>query len=240
MPALYVVSTPIGNLEDITLRALRVLGEVGAIAAEDTRTTRRLLSKYGIRTRLISYHQFSGERRTRKLLEVLDAQDLALVSEAGTPGINDPGYPLIRAAIRNGFPVIPVPGPSAVTTALAVAGLPTDQFTYVGFLPRRPGERRRLLESFREDPRTLVALESPHRLRSALEDTARALGNRPLAVCRELTKLYEEVHRGSPESALDYFKEPRGEFTLIIGGARLGAGYWTAAGQEPAVSLDRR
>lgn len=233
MPVLYVVATPIGNLEDVTLRALRVLGEVGLIAAEDTRTTRHLLTKHGIRARLASYHQFSDPARVRGLMDALKTQDVALVSDAGTPGISDPGYSLVRAAIQQGYPVIAVPGPSAVVAALAVSGLPTDQFVYLGFLPRRTAERRRLLASLVAEARTVVAFESPHRIRKTLQDLAQLLGERPLAVCRELTKVYEEVYRGNPEEALDYFVKPRGEFTLVLGGCGLaGDDYWDEQQKE--------
>lgn len=161
MGTLYLVGTPIGNLEDITLRALRVLREVPLIAAEDTRRTRILLDHYGITTPMTSYFEHSGAAKLAFLLRHLESQDLALVSEAGMPGISDPGYDLVRAAIERGLPVVPVPGPSAIITALAAAGLPTDQFLYLGFLPRRAGERRRRLEEVRDQPRTIVAFEAP-------------------------------------------------------------------------------
>jgi 16S rRNA (cytidine1402-2'-O)-methyltransferase len=219
MPILYVVATPIGNLEDVTLRALRVLREASLVAAEDTRTTRKLLAHHGIRARLLSYNEHNKAARTPRLLAALRRGDVALVSEGGTPVISDPGLDLVVAALDAGFPVTPVPGPSAVTAALAVSGLSTRQFTYLGFLPRRAGERRRLFASLRDDPRTLVAFESPHRLRAALRDLLAALGDRRIAVCRELTKAFEEVFRGTVSAALDHFAEPRGEFTLVIEGA---------------------
>ncbi|MBI4497019.1 MAG: 16S rRNA (cytidine(1402)-2'-O)-methyltransferase [Chloroflexi bacterium] len=219
MPTLYVVGTPIGNLEDVTLRALRVLREVGLIAAEDTRTTRKLLAAHDIHTPLVSYHGFSRPWEVQRVLAALEDRDVALVSEAGTPGISDPGYDLIQAAIERGIPVRPVPGPSALTAALAVAGLPTHRVLFLGFLPRRPAERRKLLRSLVDEEATLVAFASPHRLRSDLEDLGAILGDRPLAVCRELTKVYEEVFRGTPAEALAYFPAPRGECTLVIGGA---------------------
>ena len=233
MPVLYIVATPIGNLEDVTLRALRVLGEVGLIAAEDTRTTRRLLTKHGIRARLVSYHQYSDPARVRGLMDTLKTQDIALVSDAGTPGISDPGYSLVRAAIQQGYPVIAVPGPSAVVAALAVSGLPTDQFVYLGFLPRRATERRRLLASLVTEARTVVAFESPHRIQKTLQDLAQVLGQRPLAVCRELTKMYEEVFRGNAGEALAHFVKPRGEFTLVLGGCGLTRDdYWEGQQKE--------
>ncbi len=219
MPTLYVVATPIGNLEDVTLRALRVLREVSLIAAEDTRTTRKLLSHHGIRARLLSYNEHNSAARIPRLIVALRDGDVALVSEGGTPAISDPGLDLVAAVVAAGFAVTPIPGPSAVTAALAVSGLPTRQFTYLGFLPRRSGERRRLLASLRHDPRTVLAFESPHRLRRSLEDMLKEWGDRRLAVCRELTKLYEEVFRGRISEALERFAEPRGEFTLVAEGA---------------------
>lgn len=219
MPTLYVVGTPIGNLEDVTVRALRVLREVGLIAAEDTRTTRKLLAAYDIHTPLVSYHGFSRPREVQRVLSALADRDVALVSEAGMPGISDPGYDLIRAALELGISVQPVPGPSALTAALAVAGLPTHRVLFVGFLPRRPSDRRRVFRSLAEEEATVVAFASPHRIHSDLEDMAAILGDRPLAVCRELTKVHEEVFRGTPVEALGHFREPRGEFTLVVGGA---------------------
>jgi 16S rRNA (cytidine1402-2'-O)-methyltransferase len=219
MPTLYVVTTPIGNLEDVTLRALRVLREVSLIAAEDTRTTRKLLAHHGIRARLLSYNEHNKAARIPRLLSALNEGDVALVSEGGTPAISDPGLDLVVAAVEAGFAVTPIPGPSAVTAALAVSGLPVRQFTYLGFLPRRSGERRRLLASLRHDPRTIVAFESPHRLRRSLEDLRTEWGDRRLAVCRELTKVFEEVFRGRISEALERFVEPRGEFTLVVEGA---------------------
>jgi 16S rRNA (cytidine1402-2'-O)-methyltransferase len=220
MPILYVVATPIGNLEDVTLRALRVLREVSLIAAEDTRTTRKLLAHHGIRGRLVSYNEHNKAARIPQLLAALREGDVALVSEGGTPAISDPGLDLVTAALEVGFAVTPIPGPSAVTAALAVSGLPTRQFTYLGFLARRSGERRRLFASLRHDPRTIVAFESPHRLRRSLEEMRTQWGDRRLAVCRELTKAFEEVFRGRISEALERFAEPRGEFTLVIEGAR--------------------
>ena len=218
MPVLYIIATPIGNLEDITLRALRILKEVGLIAAEDTRTTRHLLNTYEIRTPLTSYHEHNKNTKLASLLNQLEEKDIALVSDAGMPGLSDPGYELIVAAARQGIQVVPVPGPSVIVTALAVSGLPTRQFTYLGFLPRRKGERKRLLESIAEEPGTIVAFESPHRIPAALKDLEEVLGDRRIAVCRELTKMYEEVFRGSTSQAIEHFTVPRGEFTLVIEG----------------------
>ncbi|MDP2954543.1 MAG: 16S rRNA (cytidine(1402)-2'-O)-methyltransferase, partial [Chloroflexota bacterium] len=218
MATLYIVATPIGNLEDITLRAIRVLGEVGLIAAEDTRTTRKLLSRYSIKTPLTSYHDHNKESKLPYLLRVLQEKDMALVSDAGMPGISDPGYELVVKAVEEGIQVVPVPGPSAVTTALAISGLPTDQFVYLGYLPRRRGQRRLALQEVSGESRTLVIFEAPHRLRDSMEDIRAVLGDRRLAVCRELTKVYEEVFRGTVSQALEHFTEPRGEFTLVIAG----------------------
>ena len=220
MHTLYVVATPIGNLEDITLRALRVLQEVGIIAAEDTRTTRKLLRRHNIRTSLVSYYEGNRFLRIPFLLERLQEVDVALVSDAGMPGIRDPGYELVRAAIQAGVPVVPVPGPSAVTTALAVSGLPADQFLFLGFLPSRRKERLEALQRVSRQPHTLVLFEAPHRLRASLADLAAALGSdRRVAVCRELTKLYEEIYRGTISQAQEHFTQPRGEFTLVMAGA---------------------
>jgi 16S rRNA (cytidine1402-2'-O)-methyltransferase len=216
---LYVVATPIGNLEDITLRALRILGEVELIAAEDTRTARKLLTKYNIGTRLTSYFEHNQKLKLSLLLDTLENADVALISEAGMPGISDPGYDLVRGAIKNGYKVIPVPGSSAVVAALAAAGMPADQFVFLGFLPRKPGERKRLLQSVSDESRTVVCFESPHRLLKALNDIRDELGDRRIAVCRELTKIYEEIFRGTVSEAIAYFLKPRGEFTLVIEGA---------------------
>ena len=218
MPALYVIATPIGNLEDISLRALRLLREVKLIAAEDTRTTRRLLTAYDIKTPLTSYHEHSKRAKLGYLLDYLEKEDLALVSEAGMPGLSDPGYELIVSAIERGISVVPVPGASAVITALVVSGLPTDQFVYVGFLPRRKGQRQRLLNSIAEERRTIVAFETRHRLTEVLNEIEEILGDRRLCVCRELTKVHEEIFRGRMSQAREHFAEPRGEFSLVIEG----------------------
>jgi 16S rRNA (cytidine1402-2'-O)-methyltransferase len=218
VPALYIIATPIGNLEDISLRALRLLQEVKLIAAEDTRTTRHLLNAYNIKTPVTSYHEHSRQAKLGYLLDCLEKEDVALVSEAGMPGLSDPGYELVVAAIDRGIPVVPIPGVSAVTAALVVAGLPADQFLYLGFLPRRRGQRRRLLRSIAGEPRTIVAFEAPHRFKETLSDIQEILGDRRLAVCRELTKMHEEVFRGTVSQASEHFTEPRGEFTLVVEG----------------------
>ncbi|MFC1939127.1 16S rRNA (cytidine(1402)-2'-O)-methyltransferase [Chloroflexota bacterium] len=220
MPALYVVATPIGNLEDISLRALRILREVELIAAEDTRKTKRLLNTYDIKTPLTSYHEHNKLTKLDYILGCLEERDVALVSEAGTPGMSDPGYELIVAASQRGVPVVPVPGPSVVITALTISGLATDRFTYLGFLPRKPNDRRRLLETVVNEHGTIVVLETPHRLLAALKDIILVLGDRRIAVCRELTKIHEEVFRGRVSLATEHFTEPRGEFTLVIEGKR--------------------
>jgi len=220
MPALYVVATPIGNLEDISLRALRILGEVGLIAAEDTRKTRRLLARYDINTRMTSYHEHNKLDKLNYILDFLESEDVALVSEAGMPGLSDPGYELVTSAWERGTRVIPIPGASVVITALAVSGLPVDRFTYIGFLPRKAGLRKRLLESVEDELGSLIVFEAPHRLSGALKDVLAILGDRRISVCRELTKLHEEVFRGTVNQALEYFTQPRGEFTLVIEGKR--------------------
>ena len=214
---LYIVATPIGNMEDITLRALRVLREVSLIAAEDTRKTRGLLERHGIKTRLTSFHDHSGEAKLSRLVDHMMSEDLALVSDAGMPSINDPGHELIAAAITNSVPVVPIPGATAVIAALVASGLPTSQFTFVGFLPRKSSMRRKLLTSVIDEGRTTVAFETPHRIHAALEDIAAVAPDVEIAVCRELTKLHEEVFRGSPSEARAHFTNPRGEFTLVIG-----------------------
>jgi len=218
MGSLYLVATPIGNLEDISRRAIRILSEVGLVAAEDTRRTRKLLSAYDIKKSIVSYHEHNKLAKLDYILDSLKGGDVALVSDAGTPGMSDPGYELVSAAIGEGIPVVPVPGPSVVITALVVSGLPTGRFSYLGFLPRRAGERRRALEAVRDEPGPIVILEAPHRLQAALSAILEVLGDRQIAVCRELTKLHEEVFRGNTSGALAHFSEPRGEFTLVLAG----------------------
>jgi len=219
---LYVVGTPIGNLEDITLRALRILREVAVIAAEDTRHARVLLQHHEIRTALTSFHDFTGTGKTRSLVQRIQAgEDVALISDAGMPGISDPGYPLIQGALAAGCEVTCVPGPSAILTALILSGLPSHAFHYVGFLPRKPGERRALLARLAEEEHTIVCFESPHRLLRSLRDAEEAFGaDRPVAVARELTKRFEEVLRITIAEAVTHFDSvaPRGEFTLVLAG----------------------
>ena len=221
MGTLYLVGTPIGNLEDITLRALRILREVSLIAAEDTRRTRRLLAHYDIHTPLTSYYEHNKLSKLDVILGALASGDVALVSEAGMPGLSDPGYELVKAALEAGHRVVPVPGPTALVTALVVSGLPTDACLYLGFLPRRAAERRRLLAEVAAERRTLVAFEAPHRLVETLADIQAVLGDRRIAVARELTKVHEEVWRGTVSQALAHYQAqpPRGEITLVIAGA---------------------
>ncbi len=232
MPTLYIVATPIGNLEDITLRALRILREADIIAAEDTRITRKLLSRYDIHTPLISFNEHNESQRLPILLDALASGDVALVSDAGTPGVNDPGQSLVRAAASASHAVVPVPGASAVTAAVAVSGLVGNGFVHAGFLPRKRGERIRLFQALAHHPQPIAALESPHRLRKSLQDALDVLGNRQMVVCRELTKLHEQVFHGSVSDALAHFPEPRGEFTLVFAGAALSETEQDAASED--------
>ncbi len=219
---LYLCATPIGNLEDITLRALRVLREADLIAAEDTRHTRKLLSHYQIHTPLTSYHQHNRKKKGCCLLDLLaGGKSIALVSDAGMPGVSDPGSELVTGALEKGCGVIPVPGPSAGITALVISGLPTEQFFFTGFLPTAKKARREKLEELRRQRGTLIFYEAPHRVRVTLGELIKAFGNRPAAAARELTKRYEEVIRGHLADIAEHFKlnEPRGEFTLVVAGA---------------------
>lgn len=219
MSTLYVVATPIGNLEDVTLRALRVLGEVGAIAAEDTRITARLLARHNLRKPLISYRAPVERRGLPRVLAELDRHDVALVSDAGTPTLSDPGQALVAAAWAAGHTVVPIPGPSAITAALSVAGYRGPGFTFLGYLPRKPGEMRRLLATLAGDPRPAVAFESPYRIRKSLALIEEVLPARLVTVTRELTKLHEEVVRGTAADVLAALGDrARGEFTLVISG----------------------
>jgi 16S rRNA (cytidine1402-2'-O)-methyltransferase len=219
--ALYLVSTPIGNLEDMTLRSLRVLKEVDLVAAEDTRHTGMLLKHYGLKKSLTSYHDFNKERKAPALIKRLKAgQSVAVTSDAGTPGISDPAYFLVRLAIREDIQVVPIPGASAFLSALVVSGLPTDRFAFEGFLPSKPGKRRRRLEKLREEERTLIFYESPHRFARTLDDIAQILGPRRLVVARELTKKFEEILRGEPERIKQLLGERkiRGEMVVLVEG----------------------
>lgn len=220
MGTLYLVSTPIGNLEDITLRALRVLRESALIAAEDTRYAMRMLTRYDIHVPCISYHEHNKLSRLDDVLAALASGDVALISDAGTPALSDPGFELVNACIAAGFPVSPIPGPNAPIAALVASGLPTDRFLYVGFLPRRSAERRALLADLADLTVTLVCFEAPHRLIDALEDLLAALGDRRIVVANDLTKLHEELLRLRISEALAHFaqRRPRGEYTLVIEG----------------------
>ncbi|MYC31859.1 MAG: 16S rRNA (cytidine(1402)-2'-O)-methyltransferase [Chloroflexi bacterium] len=232
---LYVIGTPIGNLEDITLRAARILSSVPLVAAEDTRVTRRLLAHLDARPRLISCNEHNWSRRLSALLDALESGDLALVTDAGSPGISDPGAGVVTAVADAGYDVVSVPGVSAVAAALSVSGFSADRFVFLGFLPRRRSERMATIADAGRLGQTLVIFEAPHRLRATLTDIADALNDPPLAVCRELTKLHEEVWRGAASDALDYFAEPRGEFTLVVG---LTARVETATAGEPAITVE--
>ena len=222
---LYIVATPIGNLEDITLRAVRVLKEVGLIAAEDTRHTRKLLNEYGIVTPLTSLYDHNEPKKTPFLIAKLrNGMDIAYVSDAGTPGISDPGYILINRAIENDITVTPVPGPSAVVAALSASGLPMDGFSFWGFLPARKGKRRHFLETLREEKKTMVFYESPQRTIETLLDIVDTLGDRRAVVARELSKLYEEILRGTVSELITMLKDRtvKGEVTLVVAGKEKG------------------
>lgn len=237
MGTLYLVATPIGNLEDITARAIRVLREVQLIAAEDTRHTRKLLSHFDIHTQLTSYFEHNKLTKLDTILAALADGDVALVSDAGTPALNDPGFELVRAALDAGYPVSPIPGPSAPVAALVASGLPTNYFLYLGYLPRKSGDRRQLMEQVRELPFTLVFLETPHRLVAALKDAKAVLGDRLGVVAREMTKVHEEFYRGSLTDLLEYYQEnqPRGEIVLVISGAVITSDRWSDEQLEAAL-----
>jgi 16S rRNA (cytidine1402-2'-O)-methyltransferase len=220
--ALYIVATPIGNLEDITLRALRILKEVDVIAAEDTRHTQHLLSHYGIQTPLTSYHEHNERAKAPALIErIKNGEDLALVSDAGTPAISDPGYRLVIEAIRAGIRVVPLPGASALAAVLSVSGLPTDRFLFEGFLPAKKQERKAKLQALRSESATLVCYEAPHRLIDALNDIGQILGDREIVVAREVTKIYEEFLRGKVSEVIDRLaeREIKGEITIVVHGS---------------------
>jgi 16S rRNA (cytidine1402-2'-O)-methyltransferase len=240
---LYVVATPIGNLEDISLRALRILKESDAIACEDTRQTVKLLTHFDIQKRLVSYHEHNEITRAAEIIiELEQGAKIALVTDAGTPAISDPGNRLVSLCLRHGIQVVPLPGASAFVTALAASGMPIDEFTFIGFLPSRPTERRKRLRSLAAEPRTLALYEAPHRLLDTLEDALEILGNRPAVVARELTKVYEEFLRGHVEDLLEAVrkKPPRGEITLLIGPADGEAQHLAADGAQAAIPLARR
>jgi len=220
---LYIVATPIGNLEDITYRAVRVLGEAGVIACEDTRQTRKLLDHYGIQKPMVSYHEHNETDRTPELIErLLAGETIALVSDAGMPLVSDPGYRLVHAAVENGILVQPIPGPSAALAALAGSGLPSDAFHFAGFLPHKSGQRARLIESLADEHATVIFYEAPHRILEALDAITQVLGDRPVVVARELTKIHEEFLRGTAaeiRSQLESRDAIKGEFTILVGKA---------------------
>jgi len=237
MGILYLVATPIGNLEDMSLRAVRILRESVLIAAEDTRHTGKLLKHFEIETRLTSYFEHNKLDKIELILARLADGDVAVVSDAGSPAINDPGYELVKAALASGFDVRPVPGPSAPIAALTVSGLPTDSFLYLGYLPHKTGERRKSLRQVENLTYTLIFLESPYRIIEALEDIFTELGDRRICVAREMTKMFEEYWRGKVSGALEYFKQqpPRGEFTLVIAGSQNTLQRWTDSELEAAI-----
>jgi 16S rRNA (cytidine1402-2'-O)-methyltransferase len=219
---LYLVATPIGNLSDITLRALETLREVDVIACEDTRKTGRLLQHFEIDKPKIAFHEHNERQATARVMSMIEqGQSVALVTNAGTPGISDPGFTLVRCAIEDDVPVVMIPGPSALVMGLVLSGLPSHSFTFRGFPPRKPGPRRRFLEVDADSPHTLVFYESPYRLKAFLQDAIEVLGDRQAALANELTKLYEEVQRGTLSELLAFFddEEPRGEYTVVIAGA---------------------
>ena len=228
MNTLYLVATPIGNLEDISARALRILREVMLIAAEDTRHTGKLLKYFDIDTPLTSYFEHNKVRKLDQILAKLATGDVALVSDAGTPGLNDPGFELVRAALDAGYQVSPIPGPSAPVAALVTSGLPTDRFLYLGYLGRKTAERRKQIAEVAALPYTLIFLETPHRLLGALDDLLSGLGDRQIAVARELTKLHEEIFRGAISEASAHFntKPAKGEITLVLEGAQQNVNHW--------------
>jgi len=235
---LYIVGTPIGNLEDVTQRALRTLREVAVIACEDTRETRKLLHHFQIDTPVTSYHEHNKRTAGPRLIQrLLDGEDVALVTDAGMPAISDPGEELVAGAVEAGIPVVPVPGPTAFVTALVASGLPTRRFVFEGFLPSKGKERRQALERLKGEERTVLLYEAPHRLQETLADLRAALGDRRVAACRELTKLHEEYVRGTLSALIDHFREqaPRGEFVLVIEGAQPPV----AAGQHDSADLAR-
>ncbi len=235
---LYLVATPIGNLEDITLRAIRILKEADVIACEDTRQTQKLLQHYEIRKEMVSYHEHNELTRSPELvIELEQGAKIALVSDAGTPGISDPGHRLVTLCLRHHIPVVPIPGPSALVAALAASGLPTDEFLFVGFLPPRAGARRKALDALKTESRTLIFYEAPHRAVETLADAAEILGSRPAVIAREVTKIHEEFLRGPLPELLETARNraPRGEITILIG-----PGDPQAQPVDPGVSLKER
>ena len=239
MSTLYLVSTPIGNLEDLSPRAIRILREVKLIAAEDTRRTVKLLNHFQISTPSTSYYEHNKGYKTEAVMNALSQGDVALVSDAGTPGLNDPGYLLVRAAIDAGHTVSPIPGPSAPIAALVVSGLPTDRFIYLGYLPRKAGERQRAIQDVKSLSYTLIFFETPHRMLESLQDLQDILGDRQIAVAGELTKMFEEVFRGKiSEAKIQFQGHPaRGEYTLIIDGQSKSAEKWQEEELQAAIRV---
>jgi 16S rRNA (cytidine1402-2'-O)-methyltransferase len=237
MGTLYLIATPIGNLEDMSPRAVRILREAVLIAAEDTRHTGVLLKHFEINTKLTSYFEHNKLQKIDFILSKLAEGDVAVVSDAGSPAINDPGYELVKAALAAGFDVRPVPGPSAPIAALTVSGLPTDSFLYLGYLPHKATERRKFVSQVANLTYTLVFLESPYRILETLEDILSELGDRRICVAREMTKMFEEFWRGNVSGALEYFKSQpaRGEFTLVVAGAEKDSGEWTESQTVAAI-----
>lgn len=218
---LYIVATPIGNLEDVTARAVRTLSEVDLIACEDTRTSRVLLQHYGISKPTVSYHNFNERQASERIISrILEGQNVAVISDAGTPSISDPGFIIVREAVRQGINVVAIPGPAAMIMALAVSGLPTDAFIFYGFLPQTSGKRRAILESLADRRETMIFYESPYKIHKLLDEILEVIGNRQAALCREMTKKFEEVVRGDIETIRDKFKEKKikGEITLVVQG----------------------
>src|SRR5215212_3291122 len=243
MGTLYLVATPIGNLEDMSARAIRTLREASLIAAEDTRHTGKLLKHFQIETQLTSYFEHNKLNKLDFILEKLSVGDVALVSDAGTPAINDPGYELVKAALASNYAVVPIPGPSAPITALTVSGLPTDSFLFLGYLPHKTSERHKRLQEVESQPYTLVFLESPYRIVESLEDILLILGDRKTCVAREMTKMFEEYWRGNVSGAVAYFNSQpaRGEFTLVVDGKKMdGNEKWTEARLQRAIENERK
>ncbi|NMC13218.1 MAG: 16S rRNA (cytidine(1402)-2'-O)-methyltransferase [Chloroflexi bacterium] len=229
MGTLFLVATPIGNLEDISQRAIKTLKQVRLIACEDTRHSRKLLTHYHITTPVTSYFEHNKYSKLQLVLDELTRGDVALISDAGTPALNDPGYELVISALNNGHHVSPIPGACAPIAALTASGLPSDSFLYLGYLPRKTSERRQRLAQVSNYPFTLILLEAPHRLLGCLKDLAETMGSRNIAVARELTKIHEEIFRDNIDSAIQYFSEhePRGEFTLVLEGKYSQKTIWT-------------
>ena len=216
MSTLYIVATPIGNLDDLTLRAARVLNEVPVVVAEDTPVTRKILDHIGADRKMVSFHRRSSKSEVGRIVKLLDDGDVALVSDAGTPGVNDPGQAIVAGAVELGYDVVPLPGASSIMAALSVCGLYVDQFVAHGFLPASGSKRRRLLNKVAQEPTAAVFFETPHRLRDTLADIASVMSDRGLVICREMTKMHEEIWRGTASEAVAHFDSPRGEFAIVV------------------------